>query len=854
MRLYDLRAEGQPRPICLAARVPRFSWKFADAPRGFLQDFYRVQVSRSDDFSPLVWDSGEVRDTRSHLVEYQGPALEPKVSYWFRAIAGGSGVRAEPWSESCCFELAPSAWGAPFIAAEDEGRGDSSEVRSLRKEFVLPFVPARARLYATALGVYGASINGHPVSDAILAPGWTSYDRRLAFQAYDVTAFIQAGENELRCLVAPGWYKGCLGWRGQRNIYGDRLAFSASLEVDGLSGEALIVETDDSWESASSPWISAELYHGESYDARLEGQERWTRASVVPSPSAAIVPQEGLMVRPKGRLSSARIATPDGSVVYDFGRNFSGVVEISAHGPRGARIVLRHAEVLDAVGNLYFENLRSARQRVEYTLAGGPHESFSPRFCTMGFRFVLVESGAEFLEEESLDAIVYHSDFEADTTFECSHEGLNRLSENIAWGWRSNAVDIPTDCPQRDERLGWTGDAQVFASTALRLSDAGGFFRKWLADLRSDQLPDGGVTLVVPDALSRFRPAEGEVVMGPPHTAAGWSDAAVIVPWEVYRSSGDRRVLEESLPSMRAWVDRVREIAGDSLVWSQSPQLGDWLALDAKPGSFFGATPPDLVATAYFARSAGILAKSFRAVGEEGEAIRYDELSVSIVRAFQREFVTSTGRVAAQTQTANALVLAFGLCLPEHRARVSVDLAALLSTNGGRLTTGFLGTPVLCDALSESGRVDLAYSLLLCEEYPSWLYQVRMGATTIWEHWDGLKPDGSMWDSKMNSFNHYAYGAIGDWMYRNIGGIRLDDDSPGFRRVSLEPRPAAGITRCRHVVGTPYGELSLAWELVGGNLEVEATIPPNAQGRLLLPDGERLLGSGAWKVSAPWEA
>lgn len=853
MRLYDLRAEGQSRPLCLATRAPRFSWKFADAPSRFVQESYRIQISRHEDFSALVWDSGDVRDSRSHLVEYGGPALEERTPYWFRALAEGSGARAEAWSESGYFELAPSSWGASFVAAEGEGAGGSSEVRSLRRTFILPFAPSRARLYATALGVYCASMNGEPASDAILAPGWTAYDRRLAFQAYDVKSSLRVGENELRCLLAPGWYKGCLGWRGQRNIYGDRLAFSARLEVQGSSGESLVLETDDSWERASSPWTSAELYHGESYDARLVGRELWERSSVIASPSAMIVPQEGPSVRPRGRLSAARIATPDGSVAYDFGRNFSGVVEFSARGPRGARIALRHAEILDAEGNLYFENLRSARQRVEYVLAGESREAFSPRFCTMGFRYVLVESGAELIEEDSLRAIVYHSDFAMDTEFECSHDGLNRLSENILWGWRSNAVEIPTDCPQRDERLGWTGDAQVFASTALRLSDAGAFFRKWLADLRCDQLGDGGVPLVVPDVLSRFRPAEGEVVLGPPHTAAGWSDAAVIVPWEVYLASGDPRVIEESLPSMRAWVDRVREIAGEGLVWSQSPQLGDWLALDARPGSYFGATPPDLVATAYFARSAGILAKSFRAVGDAGEAARYDELRAGIVEAFRNEFITASGRVAAQTQTANALVLAFDLCLPEHRARVSNDLAALLSANGDRLTTGFLGTPVLCDSLSESGRIGLAYSLLLGDDYPSWLYQVRMGATTIWEHWDGLKPDGSMWDSKMNSFNHYAYGAIGDWMYRNIGGISLDEDAPGYRRVSLAPRPAAGITRSRHSVGTPYGKLSLSWELVDGSLEIEATIPPNAQGRLALPEGDRILESGTWKVSTPWK-
>jgi alpha-L-rhamnosidase len=838
--------------MAVGAEWPRFSWRFRDTPRNFRQENYRIQVAEDRAFHRLVWDSGIVESGQSHLVEYRGPALKECTPYWFRVSAAGKGVRTAGWCEPEWFETAPREWRSAFIAMEDRGLGSSSAVRTARKGFDLPFVAARARLYATALGVYQILLNGQPISDSILAPGWTSYDKRLAFQTYDVTGLLVPGMNEIRCLVAPGWYKGCLGWRSQRNLYGKRLAFSCSMDVEGRDREGLSIETDSEWEVAGSPWLEAELYHGEVYDARRVGTEKWQKAVVLPSPASAIVPQTGPSVRPQEELHGKRISTPDGSMVYDFGQNISGLVRFNASGPGGGRIVIRHSEILDRHGNPFFRNLRSAKQRIDYTLAGDGPETYSPRFCTMGFRYIQIVEGGEYIDPENLVALVYHSELETGMEFSCSHEGLSRLHEAILRGWRGNSVDIPTDCPQRDERLGWTGDAQVFSATALRLTNAGPFLAKWLADLRADQLPNGAVPLVVPDVLSRFRQPRNEPVLGPPHTAAGWSDAATVVPWEVFRATGDLALLEASFGSMRAWVDRVREIAGEGLIWNQSPQLGDWLALDAKAGSFFGATPPELVATAYFARSARIVADAAGVLGKTNVAERYKTLHARIVKAFQGEFITSTGRVAAPTQTAHALVLAFGLCRQRDRQRIGRDLATLVRSNGTRLSTGFLGTPVLCDALSDSGQLEAAYALLLGTEYPSWLYPLGQGATTIWEHWDGMKPDGSMWNAKMNSFNHYAYGAVGDWIYRTIGGISLDPEEPAYRRSILQPRPCQGISSCHHKVETPYGALSLDWEVKEGVLHVNAQVPPNTQARLVLPGTERILGSGLWEDESPW--
>ena len=852
MKIFDLHIEGQRNPLGMKLSSPRFSWKFLDTPRGFTQETFRIQVSGDLAFHNMIWDSGVVSDSQSHLVEYRGVSLHAGRRYWVRVRASGGGEKTEEWCAPEWFEFAPSKWRSAFIAVESDSSARSSAVRLVRKDFFLPFAPKTARLYATALGTYRADLNGKPVSDAILAPGWTSYDQRLAFQCYDIGTLVVRGNNEIRCLVSPGWYKGFLGWRKQRNLYGKRLALSAWMEIVGESGQRMVFETDGSWESSASPWSCAELYHGEVYDARLEDCEEWEPVEVIMPPKAVILPQEWPSVRPQGELWGQPIKTPDGMSVFDFGRNISGVVRIVAHGPQGSRIVIRHAETLDRFGNVYYGNLRSARQTIDYTLSGKGAESFAPQFCTMGFRYIVVEQGIEFLDQTNLTAVVYHSDFEPGMEFECSHSGISKLHENILWGWKGNAVDVPTDCPQRDERLGWTGDAQVFASTALRLTKSDLFFRKWLGDLRSDQHPDGAVPLVVPDVLSRFRQPKNEPIMGPPHTAAGWSDAAVVVPWEVYRATGDVRVLRESFQSMLAWVNRVRDIAGERLIWNQSPQLGDWLALDAKEGSFFGATPTDLVATACFARSVELVAKAARALGKNGMAKEYRVLHGRILKAFQDEFLTANGRVAAPTQTAHALILAWELCPGSHRQRIVDDLASLLGQNNGHLTTGFLGTPVLCDALSGAGRSDLAYALLLKEDYPSWLYQVGRGATTVWEHWDGMKPDGTMWNPKMNSFNHYAYGAVGDWMYRTIGGIRLDPDVPAYRRTILRPKPEGGITWARHTVETPYGSLSMSWEINGDILKVQAMVPPNTTACLMLPDGEKELGAGSWTEECIW--
>jgi alpha-L-rhamnosidase len=857
MTLTDLRTENQFRPLGLGEFHPRFSWKLQADGKNVVQKSRQIQVSAHPSFTPVLWDSGLVADDQSHFVPYGGPALTPRTRYWFRVQVSATGGKTD-WSAPEWFETAlspklsvPGAWSVPFISPEGPKGGKSSAARALKRDFALPFVPVSARVYATALGLYELSVNGKKVTEAVLTPGWTAYQKRLAYQTYDVTALLKKGGNTVAALLGPGWYKGELTWMRSRNLYGKRLALSALLEVEGPEGQSLTLTTDGTWLAGGSPITYSEIYHGEVYDARLEGQQTWTPAQVIATPAIAIVPQDGPLVLPQERFAAKKIATPQGGEVFDFGQVLTGWVKFTVKGNPGDKVVLLHAETLDAKGNFYTKNLRNAKQRIEYTLKGGAAETFSPRFTFQGFRYIRVEEGSVKVEAKSLEAIVLHSEMAPTLEFECSHPGLNQLHHNIAWGWKGNAVDIPTDCPQRDERLGWSGDAQIFAATAARLRQVDGFFRKWLRDVRCDQLPNGAIPHVIPDVLGR-NPKREPMMKGDPAGSTGWGDIAVVGPWQVWLASGDRQLLEESWPMMRDWVEFMRAQATGGTLWNTGFHFGDWVALDAKEGSFFGATPNDLTATAYFAYSTQLLAKTARVLGREKDAKTYETLQAKIVVAFQKEFLTPSGRLAARTQTAHILALMFGLIPEAHRARTIADLAKLLEENDGHLTTGFLGTPAFCDALTGAGRLDLAYELLLKDDYPSWLYQVSKGATTVWEHWDGLKPDGTMWSTKMNSFNHYAYGAVGDWMYRTIGGIALDESAPGYKRIVFQPQPGGGITHARQKVGTAYGPVSMGWTIADGKWTLNFVVPPNTSARLVLPSGTKEYGSGSHQVVSSW--
>ncbi|MDI4648441.1 alpha-L-rhamnosidase [Cohnella hashimotonis] len=865
LQIYGLTAEYRTRLLGTDVRRPRISWKLRSERKGTLQEAYRIQVAKGQaDFESPLWDSGRIESDESVLIPYDGPEAQSRTRYYYRVKAWDTFGRESEWSETEWWEtalLSVDEWQVQWITPDSRAIEPAAEPAFLlRKPFDLNEGDiVSARIYATAAGVYKLYLNGSKVGDDELAPGWTSYNSRLQYQTYDVTALLREGGNALGATVANGWYKGRLGWENKSNHYGDRRAVLVQLHVRYRDGAEVVIASDESWKAATGPVLMSELYDGETYDARLEWKgwsepgfddTAWHGTERLDLGYSRLVAQENVPTRVTETLKPiAAIRTPEGDAILDMGQNMVGRIRLTVAAPAGTAIKLTHAEVLDKHGNFYMGNIRTAKQTVTYIARGEGTETYAPHFTFQGFRYVKVE-GFPYQENGlPLDAFageVMHSDMQRTGAFECSDERVNRLQQNIIWGQRGNFLDVPTDCPQRDERLGWTGDAQVFAPTALFNYNGAAFFAKWLRDLKADQLPDGSVPFVVPNILQGYN-------------AAAWSDAATVVPWAIYVSCGDKRILAEQYGSMKAWVDYIRGQGEREHIWDTGFHFGDWLALDAKEGSYMGATPNHMVTAAYFALSARILGDAARLLGLEEDADYYGALAKRVAAAYRDEFITPNGRVAAQTQTANVIALFFDLVDPKDRPRIARDLNEMIVDNDYHLTTGFVGTPFLCFALSDNGYHETAVKLLLQQTYPSWLYSVAKGATTIWEHWDGIKPDGSFWSDDMNSFNHYAYGAVGDWMYRKIAGLAPDPASPGYKRIRIEPDYTGGrLSHARASYESMYGMVESGWAFAGngnGNedeIELRAAIPANVGASILLrgADADQVSCNGAGLADA----
>ena len=828
LHVEGLRTEYLQNPIGIDVRTPRLSWRIHSDRRRTMQSAYEIRVG--------AWSSGRVASSASFLRPYTGP-VQPSTRYQWQVRVWDDEGKASPWSAPAFFETGLAEWKAGWITpdlVEDTTRSNPSPI--LRREFTLAPRVIQARLYITSLGLYEAEINGRRVGDALFRPGWTAYDHRLQYDTYDVTALVEPGANAIGVTLGDGWYRGRLGFEGKRNTYGTRLALLAQLNIRYADGSTQIITTDSSWKSSTGPIVASDIYDGETYDARLEKPTNWRGVRTI-NVNVTLVGPVGPPVRRMREIKPVRmIRTPNGDTVFDLGQNMVGWVLLRVNAPRGTTIRLRHAESLDKNGNFYTANLRDARQTVTYITKGTGVETYEPHFTFQGFRYVAIDG----YREAAITGIVLHSDLAETGTFESSNALVNRLQQNIQWGQRGNFLDVPTDCPQRDERLGWTGDAQVFSPTAAFNMDVSGFFAKWLGDVALDQKPNGMVPWVIPDAIGRNRQDYGG--------SAGWSDVAVIVPWTMYRAYGDTSFLTRQYPSMRAWVEYERKQAGDGLLWTQGFHFGDWLAFATNRADYPGATTDkDLIATAYYAHSTDLLARSAAVLGRNDDAKMYRDLFARIRAAFQREYVTATGRLTSNTQTAYVLALDFGLLPDSLRADAARRLADDVRRMG-HLTTGFLGTPALLRMLSDNGYLEVAYGLLLREQYPSWLYEVKQGATTIWERWDGLRPDSSFQDAGMNSFNHYAYGAVGDWLYRVVAGLNDDPDEPGYKHIIIRPRPGPGFTFAKATLLTPYGEAASGWRLVGDTVTVSARIPANTHATVILPDGSRQeIGSGDYE-------
>jgi alpha-L-rhamnosidase len=840
LNISNLTCEYRVNPIGLDTTQPRFTWQLDSDIKHTIQSAYHIQVSMIENsFEPshLVWDSGHIQSEQSVLVVYEGQELQPRNRYFYRVQVWDQSGLQSPWSEIAFWEmgqLSSADWTAKWITPDAASiDSDAEEAFYLRKTFTARKGIRKATIYATSLGIYELELNGSRVGDWEFTPGWTSYRHRLQVQTYEVTSLLQQGENHtLGAVLANGWYKGNLAWKNQRNIFGDVRALFLQLNIEYIDGTSEITVSNDSWRASLGPVRMSELYHGETYDANLElsgwsmstyQDDNWFPVTVLDHSKDILVMQENEPSRITQRLKPITvIETPTGETVLDFGQNMVGKVHMRLELPIGTRLQLLHAEVLDQEGNFYIGNLRHAKQTVTYVCKGGGEEQYEPHFSFQGFRYVKVVGWPKDVafDAECFTGHVIHTDMAASGTFECSHPMLNKLQQNIVWGQRGNFLDVPTDCPQRDERLGWTGDAQVFIRTAAFNYDVALFFTKWLRDLKADQHENGGVPFVIPDVLE---PND--------HSSSAWGDAAVICPWTLYQVYSDKRILEQQYDSMKAWITYMRSQGENEYLWNTGFHFGDWLGLDAKEGSYVGATPRDLIATCFYAYSTSLFVKAAEVLERSEDVAKYSELYERIVEAFTHEFLTPSGRLAAHTQTAHVLPLMFGLVKGSTRDRLAKTLAEYVTEQKNHLTTGFVGTPYLCHVLSENGFHDLAVKLVQQEDYPSWLYSIHKGATTIWEHWDGIKPDGSFWSDNMNSYNHYAYGSIGDWLYRVVAGLDSDDQQPGYKRIHFRPRPDSDLEYAKASLHSSYGKIRSEWKKeADGRVVYEFQLPPNTTG------------------------
>ncbi len=844
LTLYDLMTDYRTNPLGLDEPHPAFSWKLRSSRHSVAQASCHIRVLAGEE---CVWDTGVLTTDQSLHHVYEGAPLKPATCY--RVLVevtddAGETARAEGTFETGLLDYRKMAAGWITHAFGDDMEACAVFVKSFSAKKPL----ARARAYVTALGVYAMELNGRRVGDDRFAPGWTSYQERLQVQTYDLTALLE-NENTLAVTVANGWFKGILGFYGQGSHYGPRTALLAQIELTYADGSSETIVTDESWLSTTGPRRYSEIYHGEVIDYSLAEQE------VLPAKAydwskEILVGQECEPVRITQRVPVKEVLhTPDGSIVLDFGQNLAGVVEAALSCPKGTKIALRHGEALDEKGNLFTTNLRTARATDTYVTSGG-NDLFLPEFTYHGFRYVAVEGLSE-VDPAAFTACVIHTDFRRPGAFSCADPRISQLWRNIDWTMRSNFLDIPMDCPQRDERLGYTGDAEIFTPTALFHGDLALFYRKWLRDLKAEQTDEFGVPLSVPDIL-RTR------VCTPT-----WHEAATIVPWLLWETYGDKRVLEEQYDSMTRSVEYSRRMAGEGglLTGENTSFFGDWLALDSPKGPFRkipegilypsndekgGGTDFGMTGNVYYLYSIDIMAKTADVLGKAEDAAKWRALYEDVLAKFRAEFITPSGRLVSDTQTAAALALYFDLAPEKDRKRILDGLELKLIKNKKHLTTGFVGTEYLTHVLSRNGYHQLMGDILFKEDCPSWLYEIGLGATTVWELWDGVNEDGSFNLFEMNSLNQYGFATIGNWLFTELAG--LTSLVPGWKKARIAPRPVRGIPEIKASYETPYGLLSVDFACRDGKVTAKVSIPENTTAEVSLPGRDaEVLGSGTYE-------
>jgi alpha-L-rhamnosidase len=872
IQITDLKTEYFANPIGIDVLRPRFFWRL-EAPRPAARQIaYRIACASTPEKigTPDIWDSGRVGSNQTTHIEYSGTELKSRQRvYWRVKIEDETGASNQ--SAPAFFEmglLEPGDWQAQWIGGDLVGGVRSIPPSPfLRRAFKIERPVKSARLYTTALGVYECEINGVRVGDQILAPGWTDAKTRLRYGTFDVTELLQNGANVWGTALGDGWACGHIGWT-DRQRETDRPKFFGQLEIEYEGGARETIATDGNWKFNYGPILQSDLLMGEHYDARLEFAGWSTPAFVESAWRSALTFDEGARVlcaplgppvRVTQEIVPVKIHQSGGAQIFDMGQNMVGRVRLKIKGERGQTIRLRFAEVLNdgpnaTEGGIYIANLRAAQQTDYYTCRGGEPEIWKPRFTFHGFRYVEVNGLRGEANLKMITGEVLHSDTARIGDFECSDPLINQLQKNIDWGWRGNSLDIPTDCPQRDERLGWTGDAQVFVRTAAFNRDVTAFFSEWQRTMADEQRSDGAIPCTIPAPVGLESAAHSSAWHdgGP-----AWADAVLICPWEIYRTSGDTRILEEHWENFEKYFAYLENTAKDNLRcyddFEYFQGFGDWLALDGS-GQTEGGTPKELIGTAFYAHAANLLSSIARVLGKADEAQNYRAKFDSIRAAFTRRYVSSEGLMSPPYQTPYLLALEFNLVPDELRPKLAQELKRAIKARGGKLSTGFVGSPYINHVLTATGQNDLAYELLFQKQWPSWLYAVTQNATTIWERWDAWTHDKGFQTISMNSFNHYAYGAVGAWLYQVVAGIELDEGIAGYQAFRLQPQPHEKLTFARAHLDTLHGRIESAWKIEDGKFEWDFVVPPNTTARVLPPRGEAFKAvPGHHHFSATWK-
>lgn len=889
-QIINPACEYRKNPLGIDVTTPRFSWQLHTDRRGAKQTAYHILAASSETLlaegKADLWDSGRQESDQSVHVIYAGKKLSSRQRvHWKVSVWDETGAANE--SETAWFEmglLKRSDWKARWIGAALSGGARSTiPVPFLRKTFHLPKGISSARLYVTALGLYECSINGQEVSDDVFTPGWTDYNKRIQYQVYDVTNLLHEGDNVLGAALGDGWAAGFVGL-GNRQLYTNKPKLFAQLEITLSDGNTVTITSDKTWKHQFGPILESDMFMGEAYDARLElanwntstyDDKSWLKVEQGEAPTGALVATNGPTVKRIEELEPVSNPVDKSDFIrkkyiFDLGQNMVGWVKLKGTAPAGTSVVLRFAEVLNPDGSLYTTNLRDARATDVYTFKGEGEEVWEPTFTFHGFRYVELVGYPGEVSKDTITGVVIHSEMEQTGTFECSDPTINQLQSNILWGQKGNFVDVPTDCPQRDERLGWTGDIQVFVRTAAFNMDVAGFMTKWANDVTDSQSDAGAVPAVVPGVIS--------LTDGGP----AWADAAVICPWTIYLCYGDKSILENNYATMTKFMDFMVNESIDLIRCHPNYKgwmgFGDWLSINAE-------TPRDLIGTAFFAYDANLMSQIANILGKRNNASKYRKLSNDVKKAFQNRYlkggtvsaedITAARKLAEQehgisrgnlervdygavssevfntelftpSQTAYVLALYFDLLPEKLRDVAAKELVEDIKRRDMHLSTGFVGAPYLPHVLSSNGELETAYALLNQKSWPSWLYSVTQGATTIWERWDGWTQERGFQSPEMNSFNHYAYGSIGAWLYQTVAGIEIDPEQPGYKHSVLRPHVGGGLTHANAKLKTAYGELASQWKQGNGKFEWTVTVPANTTATVHLPgkDGNKITMDG----------